>query len=212
MGVIEANLSNGLTELGLSVTAETQTKLLEYLHLMEKWNRVYNLTAVRRIEDMVSTHLLDSLAITLYTEGAKRILDVGTGPGLPGIPLSLISPGTQVTLLDSNHKKTTFLKQAITMLGLTNAKVVCERVEKWQTPERFDFIVSRAFSNVTDFLDAAGRLVTEAGILIAMKGVYPEEELKQIPAGFELKQVMSLKVPGVVGERHLVLFSKLEVL
>jgi len=199
-------LAHGITGLGLSVPAGTQRKLLDYLALITKWNRVHNLTAVRESSKMVSNHLLDCLAVAPHLE-ARRVLDVGSGAGLPGIPLALMWPQAGVTLLDSNHKKAAFLRQAAIELGLKNTEVVCERVEIWRPSCDFDLVISRAFADLPEFLNLAGRLCAEHGTVAAMKGVYPYEELAQLPREFRLRNVVPLKVPGIRAERHLVLLD-----
>jgi len=199
-------LAQGIAELGLRVPAATQRKLLDYVALIEKWNRVHNLTAVRESTKMVSDHLLDCLAVVPYLE-ARTILDVGSGAGLPGIPLALVWPQAGVTLLDSNHKKAAFLRQATIELGLSNTEVVCERVEKWQPQREFELVISRAVSDLPEFLKLAGRLCAAHGTVAAMKGLYPHEELAQLPDGFKLRGVVPLRVPGMRAERHLILLS-----
>ena len=199
-------LEQGIVELGLSLSTESQRKLLGYLALIAKWNRVHNLTAVRTDAEMVSSHLLDCLAVAPYLE-ASMVLDVGSGAGLPGIPLALMWPQTQVTLLDSNHKKAAFLRQAVIELGLNNAEVICERVETVQSPHLYDLVISRAFSDLPEFLQLAGPQCAELGTVAAMKGVYPHEELAQLPPGFKLKSVVACKVPGLRAQRHLVLLT-----
>jgi len=199
-------LAQGIAELGLSVPAATQHKLLDYVALIEKWNRVHNLTAVRESAKMVSDHLLDCLAVAPHLE-ARTILDVGSGAGLPGIPLALVWPQAGVTLLDSNHKKAAFLRQATIELGLSNTEVVCERVEKWQPQREFELVISRAVSDLPEFLKLAGRLCAAHGTVAAMKGLYPHEELAQLPDGFKLRGVVPLQVPGMRAERHLILLS-----
>ena len=201
---LELRLADGCAELGLSVPVETQRKLLDYLALIVKWNRVHNLTAVRDSAKMVSAHLLDSLAVAPHLK-AGTVLDVGSGAGLPGIPLALLWPQTRVTLLDSNHKKATFLRQAVIELGIKNTDVISERVESWQTPHKFDLVISRAFSDLPEFLRLAGKHVSADGTIAAMKGIYPHEELAQIPPDYKLRTVEPLKIPGMPAERHLVL-------
>jgi len=200
-------LAQGLVQLGLSLPPQTQRRLLDYLALLAKWNRVYNLTAVREPSRMVAQHLLDCLAVVPHVPAAA-ILDVGSGAGLPGIPLALAMPRSRVTLLDSSHKKAAFLRQAVIELELGNAEVVCERAEAWATPRRFELVISRAFSDLAELAALAGRLVAPGGRLAAMKGLYPHEELAQLPAGYRLKQAISLHVPGVRGARHLVLLER----
>ena len=197
-------LARGIAELGLSVIDTMQRQLLEYLALIEKWNRVYNLTAVRDPRDMLHRHLLDSLSVAPHVS-AHFALDVGSGAGLPGIPLATAWPQTQVTLIDSNQKKTAFLQQAVIELGLTNVTVVCDRVETWLPNHKFDLVISRAFSDLSELVEVAGRLCAANGILAAMKGIYPHEELAQLTPEFKLQRVIPLTVPGLSDARHLVL-------
>jgi 16S rRNA (guanine527-N7)-methyltransferase len=197
-------LERGCAALGLKLRADELAKLERYLDLLEKWNRVYNLTAIRGRSRMVTHHLLDSLAVLPHVKGS-RVLDVGSGAGLPGIPLAIANPELQVTLLDSSHKKTAFLRQAVTELGLANATVETERVESWRTGARFETVVSRAFSELGEFVAACGRLLAPGGILAAMKGVYPRDEIERMPGGFRVVNVVRLVVPGLDAERHLVI-------
>jgi 16S rRNA (guanine527-N7)-methyltransferase len=187
--------------------ADAQVATLErYLDLLEKWNRVYNLTAIRERDRMITHHLLDSLAVLPHLHG-KRVLDVGSGAGLPGIPLAVADASLQVTLLESNHKKSAFLNQAVGELRLANARVVTERVEAWRTAERFDTIVSRAFTELAEFAALSRHLLAPDGVFAAMKGVHPFEEIERLPPGFRVQQVVQLHVPGLDAERHLVLVS-----
>lgn len=203
---LEEKLASGLKLLGLHLDAATQRRLLDYLALLQKWNKVYNLTAVREPEKMLTQHLLDSLAVLPYLAG-NRIIDVGTGPGLPGIPLALANPALDVTLLDSNHKKTVFLRQACLELGITNVTVVCGRAETWRPAEKFDAVISRAFSDLAEFVKLAGHLCKADGTMLAMKGLYPYEELAQLPATVVVLRVEPLRVPGLDAERHLVVLQ-----
>lgn len=203
---LAAKLAQGIVQLGLALPPPTQQRLLDYVALLQKWNKVYNLTAVREAQKMVGHHLLDCLAVVPHVSAAT-ILDVGSGAGLPGIPLALALPRAQVTLLDSGHKKAAFLRQAVIELKLANAEVVCERVEDWRPSRRFELVISRAFSDLPEFAALAGHLVAPGGVLAAMKGVYPHAELAQLPAEYRLKQALPLPVPGVRGERHLVLIE-----
>lgn len=200
-------LSAGLQGLGLPLSAPVQEKLLAYARLVEKWNRVYNLTAVRDIERMVSQHLLDSLAVAEHLKG-DTLLDVGSGAGLPGIPLSLAREELAVTLLEANHKKAAFLKQAAIEIGLPNVEVVNARVEEWRAPRRYDIVISRAFSDLAEFVTLAASHVTEGGVLAAMKGVYPFEELAHLPAPYRMSAAIALNVPGLDAERHLILVQR----
>ncbi|MFA5912422.1 MAG: 16S rRNA (guanine(527)-N(7))-methyltransferase RsmG [Burkholderiales bacterium] len=200
-------LKRGLIALGLTLAPDTQERLLDYIALIEKWNRVYNLTAIREPEKMVSHHLLDSLAVAPHLH-AKRLLDVGSGAGLPGIPLALANPDMQVTLLDSNHKKAAFLNQAVMELKLKNAEVCAERVESWQTESRFDVIISRAFSDMGEFVRITRHLLAPGGLFAAMKGLHPYEEIEKLLPGFNVRQILPLAVPGLDGARHLVLIGQ----
>jgi 16S rRNA (guanine527-N7)-methyltransferase len=200
----ESTLVEAARALQLDLPAETRKKLLEYVALLHKWNQVYNLTAVRDQQEMLSHHILDSLAVIPHVRGA-HILDVGSGGGLPGIPLALARPDASITLIDSSHKKSAFLQQAVIELALTNVAVVCERVETWDTTQRFDVVISRAFAELREFVVAAGRLCAAHGLLVAMKGVHPYEELAQIPPDYAVRDVLSLEVPGLRAQRHLVL-------
>lgn len=207
MKSLAVSLGQGIEKLGLRLPPGVETRLLDYLTLLQKWNRVYNLTAIRDTPKLVSHHLLDSLAVLPHLSG-ERVLDVGTGPGLPGIPIALARPDWSVTLLDSNHKKTAFLTQAVGDLGIANAEVRRERVEQWRPPGAFEVIISRAFSELADFVRQAGHLLAPGGRFVAMKGLYPYEEIAQLPAGFRVERVEPLAVPGVEGERHLVMIEK----
>lgn len=202
-------LAAGIRALGLNIAAAAQQSMLDYLVLIEKWNKAYNLTAVREPQKMLTYHLLDSLAVLPHLHG-PRVLDVGTGAGLPGIPLALARPDWQFTLLDSSHKKTTFLRQAVIELQLGNVEVACARVETWDAPQSFDTVVSRAFSDVAEFIALAGRLCAKDGVVIAMKGAYPHEELAQLPQAFRLCSVVPLRVPGLGAERHAALLQPAE--
>jgi len=200
-------LRQGLAELGIALGPAQSERLLRYLSLVEKWNRVYSITAIRSEEKMVSVHLLDSLSIAPHVSG-KQVLDVGSGAGLPGIPLAIAKPELKVTLLDSNHKKAAFLRHAVAELGLRNAEVVCERVETWRPARKFDCIVSRALGELAEFVTLAGHLLAPDGVLAAMKGTKPVEEMKHLPADFRVKQILPLTVPGLDAERHLVLIER----
>jgi 16S rRNA (guanine527-N7)-methyltransferase len=204
-----ARLANGIEALGLALPQQTQIRLLQYLALVGKWNRVHNLTAIREPETMLIRHLLDSLAILPYIAG-PRIIDVGSGAGFPGIPLALARPDWHVVLLESNHKKAVFLQQARIELALKNVEVAAERVENFHSTDGFDTVISRAFSDLGDFVNLAGHLCgegTNSGRLAAMKGVYPDEELAQLPAQFVVENVLSVTVPGLEAKRHLVMMK-----
>ena len=199
-------LAQGVAQLGLALPGPAQQRLLDYLALLQKWNKVYNLTAVREAPRMVSQHLLDCLAVAPHL-GAAAILDVGSGAGLPGIPLALVLPDSRVTLLDANHKKAAFLKQAQIELNLGNVEVVCERVEAWRPGRQYEIVVSRAFSDLAEFVKLAGRHVAPGGRLAAMKGIFPHEEIAQLPQGWRLQQAVELTVPALRAQRHLLLLA-----
>lgn len=200
----EAQLSRGLSALQLDLSAAAQEKLLAFAALLGKWNKVYNLTALRDEEQVISHHLLDSLAVLPHLGAARRLADIGSGGGLPGIPLAIARPDLQVALLESNQKKSAFQQQAKIELGLANVSVHCERVEAWQPEEKCDVVISRAFSDLAEFVRLSGHLLAEGGVLLAMKGVHPYEEIAQLPAGWRVAEVTPLTVPGVEGARHLV--------
>ena len=201
-----SQLSQGLTTLGIDLPAETRAKLLAYLALLQKWNKTFALTALRDPTQAVSHHLLDSLAILPYVT-FDSLLDVGSGGGQPGIPLAIVRPELRVTLLDSNSKKTAFLQQAAIELGLKNIAVHCGRVEQYQPATQFAAIVSRAFSELADFVNLSRQLLAPQGRWLAMKGVWPHEEIARLPNDVSVEVVHRLAVPGVEGERHLVIMG-----
>ena len=205
-------LKSGLADLGLALTQEAKEKLLRFVALLEKWNKVYNLTAVREPERMIGLHILDSLSVLSHIKGSRNVLDVGTGGGLPGIPLAIAAgetaPDLRVTMLDTIAKKTTFVRHAIGELGLANADVVTERVERYHPAQHFDVVISRAFAELKDFVDGAGHLCAPEGRMLAMKGVHPFDEISRVPKGFEIEEVISLNVPQVGGQRHLVVIKR----
>ena len=196
-------LQHGVALLGITLSADMQGKLLDYLALLHKWNKVYNLTAIREPQQMVSHHLLDSLAVMPHL-WSGRWLDVGCGAGLPGLVLAVAQPDWQFALLDSNSKKTGFAQQAIIELGLRNVSVHCARVEEWQPAERFDGIISRAFSELGEFLRCTRHLVASQGRWVAMKGA-PQHELADVPDGCRVERVIPLRVPGLSAARSLVI-------
>jgi 16S rRNA (guanine527-N7)-methyltransferase len=200
--------------LGLSVSESNQGRLLQYLALIQKWNRVHNLTAVREPEAMLALHVLDSLAVLPHISGPS-IADVGSGAGLPGIPVALARPEWRVALVESNHKKATFLQQVRIELGLENVEIIDERVESVPSSTGFNTVISRAFSDLPDFAKLAGHLCAlreeqgaDCGRLVAMKGVYPHEELAQLPEAFIVDQILSLAIPGLRAKRHLVVLKR----
>ncbi len=198
-------LQRGVDTLGINLDIDTQQKLLAYIVMLKKWNTVYNLTAIRDPQQMVSNHLLDSLAILPYL-WAGRWLDVGSGAGLPGIVMAITRPDWQVEMLDSNSKKTSFVQQSIIELGLQNASVHCARVEDWKTKCKFDGIVSRAFTELGNFVSLSQHLIADGGRWAAMKGM-PEGELAGMPANCEVDRIIPLQVPGLHAARSLVIAS-----
>ncbi len=188
--------------MGLALPKAAQDKLLHYLALLARWNRVHRLTAVHDPKAMVFRHLLDSLSVLPYIEG-ERVLDVGTGPGLPGIPLAVALPEKRFVLLDSAGKKVRFVRHAILALGLPHASAVQARVEDYHPPVPLDTVIARAFAPLPALLAKVRHLMHEGSVLLAMKGRYPQGELKALPEG-ALLGVEPLRVPGVPGERHLV--------
>jgi 16S rRNA (guanine527-N7)-methyltransferase len=185
--------------------------LLAYLALLIKWNRVYNLTAIRDQDRMVSHHILDSLAVLSHLPDGN-VVDVGSGAGLPGIPIAIASVGRPVTLLDSNHKKSAFLNQVVAELGLSDVRVVTERVESYHPAQTFTTVISRAFADLADFVKLAGHLCAADGSLIAMKGLHPEAEIAQLPAPWEVEKVERLEIAGLEATRHLVFLRPSAVL
>jgi len=197
-------LSAGAEALGLLLSSTQEGLLLKYLDLLKKWNRTYSLTAIREDDKLVRYHLLDCLSVLPHLS-ATSLIDVGSGAGLPGIPLAIVSPQLRVVLLESNHKKGAFLRQSVLELELPNVEVVLERAETYHPNEKFDVAISRAFSDLASFADVSGRLIRRDGQLIAMKGVYPNEELAQVPSTMRIEKVIRLSIPGLQAERHLVL-------
>lgn len=200
-------LEYGLTFMQIFLDKGIQDLLLDYLSLLQKWNRVYNLTAIRDPEKMVSTHLLDSLSVLPHLPQGQ-ILDVGAGAGLPGIPLAAATATNQFSLIDSNQKKTAFLRQAIAELKLANVRVFCLKVESWLPPMTFNCIISRAYAELSLFIESTKHLLAPDGIFAAMKGRYPATELEGIPDGYVIKEVIKLQVPGLDADRHLVLVGR----
>ncbi len=198
---LAADLSRGVAELGLDIPPEAQRRMLSYLAVLGKWNKVYNLTAIRRPQQMLTHHLLDSLAVLPHlTPG--RWLDVGCGAGLPGLVLAMARPEWKFTLLDSNSKKTSFVQQAIIDLKISNANIFCARAEEWKSNEGFDGIISRAFAELADFVAATRHLLAAGGHWVAMKGRIGQES-RSLPSDVRIEQLISLQVPGLHAERHL---------
>lgn len=205
----EQQLRSGLATLGLKLPEPAQHKLHAYLGLLAKWNKVYSLTAISDAGKMVSHHLLDSLAALPVVASLQpvRLLDVGSGGGQPGIPFAIARPDWRIVLLDSNQKKTTFLRQAVLELGLENVEVVCERVEAYTPTTPFDVITSRAFASLADFVGLTQHLLAPSGQWAALKGVTPSDEITALPPGCSVSQVAALQVPELAAERCVVLIK-----
>jgi len=193
-------LASGIASLNLSMTDEKIDQLLGFIKLIEKWNKAYNLTAIRDREEMARLHILDSLAIAPHVEG-KRVIDIGTGAGLPGIPLAICLPEINFTLLDSNAKKTRFVQQVVLELKLKNVEVLHSRVENYHPEKTYDAVLTRAFAGLSDIVKLTAHLLAKEGVLLAMKGQNPDAELAGIAAK---KSVVSVSVPGTDIERCLV--------
>ncbi|MES2074126.1 MAG: 16S rRNA (guanine(527)-N(7))-methyltransferase RsmG [Pseudomonadota bacterium] len=201
-------LKNGIKELQLELSEAQEEQLLDYLALLFKWNSVYNLTSLRDPMQMVTHHLLDSLAAVPAFKGATNVLDVGAGGGLPGMVLAIARPDMKVAMIDTVHKKTAFLTQVKAELGLANATVYTMRVEQLQVKQQFDVITSRAFADLSDFVNWSGHLLAEGGQFIALKGVAPPDERERLPSDWTVVDLQPLRVPGLDAERHLVFIKK----
>ncbi|BFI97533.1 MAG: 16S rRNA (guanine(527)-N(7))-methyltransferase RsmG [Rhodanobacter sp.] len=202
---LQARLEQGIAALGLALPADAVERLLDYQALLERWNAAYNLTAVRDPAEMVTRHLLDSLAILPFVQG-ETLADLGTGPGLPGIVLAIAAPGRQILLVDSNGKKVRFLREAIRALKLDGVRAVQSRVE--DVEGAFDCITARAFASLADMLGWGGHLLAPDGIWLAMKGKAPDEELPGVPPAFAVRGIHTLAVPGLDAERSLVVLAR----
>jgi 16S rRNA (guanine527-N7)-methyltransferase len=204
---LQTQLEQGIDALGLQLPVDAVGRLLDYLALLERWNAAYNLTAIRDPAEMVTRHLLDALAILPYVQG-DTVADLGTGPGLPGIPLAIAAPGRQLLLVDSNGKKVRFLREAIRTLKLEGVRAVQSRVE--DVEGQFDCVTARAFASLADMLAWGGHLLAPQGIWLAMKGKAPDEELPGVPAAFVVRSIHPLRVPGLeTSERHLVVLGRI---
>jgi 16S rRNA (guanine527-N7)-methyltransferase len=204
---LQASIEEGLPAMGVVLPAGAAGRMAAHLELVAKWNRVHNLTAVRETDQMVVLHVLDSLSLLPHLGSARTLIDVGTGAGFPGIPVALARPDIEVTLLDSSRKKCTFLEQVKAELRLSNVSVACDRVEAFRPERGYDAVVSRAFAELSDFVTQARHLVAPGGRLLAMKGVYPFEEIARVPTSHRVAQVIELRVPSLEAKRHLVLLE-----
>jgi 16S rRNA (guanine527-N7)-methyltransferase len=205
---LEKLLAEGVEGLGLDLAEAQQKQLMDYLALMAKWNAVYNLTSLRDPMQMVTHHLLDSLAAVPAFAGARNVLDVGAGGGLPGVVLAIARPDMQVSMVDTVHKKTAFLTQVKAELGLARVTVYTARVEQLEVSDKFDVITSRAFADLSDFVNWSGHLLAEGGRFIALKGVAPKDEQERVPAEWKVTGLQPLQVPRLGAERHLVFIER----
>ena len=205
--MLEKTLTEGLQALNLQLEPGAERALLDFVLLLDKWNQAYNLTAVRDPQQMITRHILDSLSISPFVKG-PRVLDVGSGAGSPGIPLALAQPQLDFVLLDSNAKKTRFITQAVASFRIKNVEIVQERVEKYDPRKKFNTLISRAFASIADMLAGTGHLADTGAEFLAMKGVYPQEELTAIPQNYKVSSVQALQVPGLDAARHLVIITR----
>ncbi len=205
---LAAVLDQGIKDMALDVTPEQQTRLMAYLQLMNKWNAVYNLTSLRDPRQMVTHHLLDSLAAVPAFANARNVLDVGAGGGLPGIVLAITRPDMNVSMIDTVHKKTAFLTQVKAELSLTNVTVHTMKVQDLVVSDKFDVITSRAFADLSDFVNWSGHLLAEGGRFIALKGVAPSDERERLPQDWKVMDLQPLWVPRLEAERHLVFIER----
>ena len=208
MNQVVALLRQGVAGMGLVLPAVAMDQLASYLELLAKWNRVYNLTAIRDESKLVSHHVLDSLAVVGHLPDGN-IVDIGSGAGLPGIPIAISCPGQAVTLLDSNQKKSAFLQQAVAELGLSNTRVVTVRAEVYRPTELFKTVISRAFSDLADFVKLAGHLCAAEGVMIAMKGLHPDDEVARVAASWQVSKTVRLDIPQLEASRHLIFLRPL---
>lgn len=212
---LAAPLDAGLAALGLDLSLAQRQQLLDFVSLLQKWNRTYNLTAIRDPSEMLTHHLLDSLAVLPVLQKSAlagrrqgwRLTDVGSGAGLPGLVLAIVCPDWQIRSVDAVDKKAAFQRQACIELGLKNVEVVSGRVESLPA-ETADAVISRAFAELADFVRLAGHLVVPGGTLLAMKGVMPDEEVSRLPAAWKVGSVEPLRVPGLDAQRHLIVLEK----
>ena len=200
---MKAKLENLLTQAEIQLTDLQKDQLIQLVQLLNKWNKAYNLTSVRDPQEMLVKHILDSIVVSSYLQG-DRFIDVGTGPGLPGLPLAIINPTKQFVLLDSLGKRISFIRNAVRELGLTNVEPVLSRVEEYQSEQKFDGVLSRAFASLKDMTDWCYHLPKQDGYFYALKGIYHEDEVQELDKKFEVKDVITLNVPELIGERHLI--------
>ena len=208
MSALREKLDHLISQTDLEVSDKQRGQLVGYVELLNKWNKAYNLTSVRDPMDMMVKHILDSIIVSTHLQG-KRFIDVGTGPGLPGIPLSIMNPDCEFFLLDSLGKRIRFIKQVVHELGIDNVTPVQSRVEEFQPEEKFDAVLSRAFASMTDMVEWCHHLPKEqSGVFLALKGQHPRDEMDQLPNWCSVTDIKALQVPELDGERHLVTLSR----
>ena len=200
---MKAKLVSLLTQANIKISDQQIQQLIDLVNLLNKWNKAYNLTSVRDPQEMLVKHILDSLVVSPYLQG-DRFIDVGTGPGLPGLPLAIINPSKQFVLLDSLGKRISFIRNAIRELRLTNVTPVLSRVEEYQPEDKFDGVLSRAFASLKDMTDWCHHLQKENGYFYALKGIYQEDEINELNKKYTIQKVIELSVPELIGERHLI--------
>ena len=200
---MKAKLENLLAQAEIQLTDLQKDRLIQLVQLLHKWNKAYNLTSVRDLQEMLVKHILDSLVVSPYLQG-DHFIDVGTGPGLPGLPLAIINPSKQFVLLDSLGKRISFIRNAIRELGLTNVTPVLSRVEEYQPEDKFDGVLSRAFASLKDMTDWCHHLPKKNGYFYALKGIYQEDEINELNEKYTIQEVIELHVPELIGERHLI--------
>ena len=200
---MKAKLASLLAQANIKISDQQIQQLIDLVNLLNKWNKAYNLTSVRDPQEMLVKHILDSLVVSPYLHG-DRFIDVGTGPGLPGLPLAIINPSKQFVLLDSLGKRISFIRNAIRELGLTNVTPVLSRVEEYQPEDKFDGVLSRAFASLKDMTDWCYHLPKENGHFYALKGIYQEDEINELNKKYTIQEVIELHVPELIGERHLI--------
>ncbi|MBW3698383.1 16S rRNA (guanine(527)-N(7))-methyltransferase RsmG [Vibrio sp. T187] len=208
MSALREKLDQLLSQTDLQVTDKQREQLVGYVEMLNKWNKAYNLTSVRDPMDMLVKHILDSVIVSTHLQG-QRFIDVGTGPGLPGIPLSIMNPDCEFFLLDSLGKRIRFIKQVVHELGLQNVTPIQSRVEEFQPEEKFDGVLSRAFASMTDMVEWCHHLPkAQSGVFLALKGQHPRDEIDQLPEWCSVTDIKTLVVPELEGERHLVTLSR----
>ncbi|OOF54984.1 16S rRNA (guanine(527)-N(7))-methyltransferase RsmG [Rodentibacter genomosp. 2] len=201
---MKKKLDNLLAQAKIQLSEIQKQKLIDLAYLLDKWNKAYNLTSVRDPNEMLVKHILDSIVVSSYLQG-DRFIDVGTGPGLPGLPLAIVNPDKQFMLLDSLGKRISFIRNAVRELKLTNVVPILSRVEEYQPEEKFDGVLSRAFASLKDMTDWCAHLPKENGYFYALKGIYQEDEVKAMDKRYTIQHVVELHVPDLVGERHLII-------